>query len=414
MKSSSKSAGPLMEKIEAKIAESVGTRFAVICSSARTAIRYSLLALNIGCGSEVVIPDFACQILPITVFCVGATPLFCDVDKKTLVLSSDSLEEVLGPKTKAVIFIHLFGIPVDPSPILEITQKKGILFIDDAAQALGASINGKSPGAFGDVGILSFNKFLNVDLGGAVTTNDQELAGKIKVMREKYESSSLLLSLGYRLVHILGLNSRKITKMVFWGNNYLYKLSHITLAKKHFREIGGWVKPDQNVLKLWASNALTPKISDQLMTYAGRYWHSRKMDRDEILRLGHEFEELEGYLQNRRKIARMYEEYLEEGNFKKIDPPQNSISSYMRYPILLNDDRKLLLCVKELGRAGFIVDYRYKPLHMSPFFGWTSQDFNFSRSTYVSNHILPLPVQPSMSSDNVKKIASIVNSHSSY
>jgi dTDP-4-amino-4,6-dideoxygalactose transaminase len=416
MAANSTSMNLILEELEKEIAKYIGTRYAVLCSSGRTAIRLSLLSLGIGHSDEVVIPDFACQILPITVFCAGAVPKFCDIDRHTLALSPTYLPEVLGPNTKAVIFVPLFGLPVDPSPILEIANKRGIAFIDDAAQALGASTKGKKAGSFGNVGILTFNKSLNVDLGAAVTTNDGELTTKIKLIREKYESKSFFATIGYRMIEFSRLKSRKIMKTVFQGDKYLQKLLNITLAKKHFQIINGWVEGNPHVLKLWRSNALTTDITNQLMSYGRTYTHRRKLEKAEILYLTHEFENFEKCLQDRRRIAKMYDELIMERNLSKIIVPTNSASSYLRYPILFSDKNKLLKCIKELIQAGFHVDGRYEPLHVSPFFDLINKkNFNFKESIYVSEHILPLPVKNLNAADpkKIEKVASIVNLNSS-
>jgi dTDP-4-amino-4,6-dideoxygalactose transaminase len=404
----------MIEELEKNIAKYIGTRYAVMCSSGRTAIRLSLLALGIGHGDEVVIPDFACQILPITVFCVGAVPRFCDVDRQTLALSPTRLLEVLGPNTKAVIFVPLFGLPVDPSQTLEIANKRGIAFIDDAAQALGTSIKAKKAGSFGNVGILTFNKPLNVDIGAAVTTNDEELANKTKLIREKYERRSFFASLGYRMMELSRLKSRKIMKTIFRGDKYLHKLLNITLAKKHFQNTNGWVKANPCVLKLWRSNALTTNITNQLMAYGETYSHRRKLEKMEILHLKHEFENLEKYLQDRRKIAKIYDELLSEQGLSKIIVPTNSTPSHLRYPVLFSDKNRILKCIRDLARIGFHVDGRYKPLHMSPFFDQTDRNFNFKETVYISEHILPLPVKNiNGNSQKIEKVASIVNLNSS-
>lgn len=149
----------LLEEFEKEIAEYNGTKYAVLCSSGRTAILLSLSALRIGHADEIVVPDFVDPIVAITVFCNGSVPRFCDVDRQTLALSPTSLLETLGPRTKAVIFVHPFGFPTDPSPMLEIANEKGIAFIDDTAQSLGASTRGKKAGSFGNVGILTFKSF---------------------------------------------------------------------------------------------------------------------------------------------------------------------------------------------------------------------------------------------------------------
>ena len=402
----------MSEELEQEIANYIGTKYAIVCSSARTAIRFSLLALGIGHGDEVVIPDFACQILPITVFCTGASPKFCDVTRQTCAMSSTSLQKVLRPNTKAAIFIQLFGLPVDPSPIQEIAEKRGIALIDDAAQALGVSVGSRKAGSFGNVGILTFNKFLKVGLGGAATTDDEELANKIKLIRNKYERKSRLVSLGSRMMELVGLKSRKIMGVVFFADNHLNKLINVTLAEKHFQETNGWVKANLDVLESWRSNALTTEMIDQLMTYAGRYWHQRNLEKMEISALKDDLENLEEYLQDRRRTAKVYDEYLKQGSFERINIPPNSTPSYMRYPVLFSDKTKLSRCVEQLTRAGFTVDYRYKPLHRSPFFGPLNDGAKFGESVYIWEHILPLPVTMNMDAQTIQKVASIVNDNS--
>jgi dTDP-4-amino-4,6-dideoxygalactose transaminase len=307
----------------------------------------------------------------------------------------------------------MYGIPVDPSPVLEIAREKGVAFIDDAAQALGASLNGKKAGSFGDLGILTFNKLLEVNLGGAVTTNDRELAGKIKTLKERYERRSILLSSAYSLADSLGLKSRLFSKMIFAGSNQLEKLTSVSLKKKYFQETNGWVVPQPHVLQLWQREALSPQIANQLMTYAGRYWHTREVDKYEAIELESEFKKTDDFVQDRAQIAGMYKELLGEGHFSAIDAKSGSMPSYIRYPILLDSSKGLMKCIEKLKRAKIEVDFRYKPLHSSPFFSFTGPDSEFDGSNYIYQHILPLPIHPHMDAREVRKVVSIVKTASS-
>lgn len=413
MTASSTSANLMLAELEKDIAEYIGTRYAVVCSSARSAIRFSLLAFGIRHGDEVLVPDLVPQELPITVFCTGAIPRFCDVDRRTCAMSLASFQESLQPDTKAVIFAQLYGLPADPSPIKEITEEREIALIEDASQALGASIKGRKAGSSGNVGILNFNKFLNVHLGAAVTTNDEELVARIKSNRAKYETRSLFASLCYHIMELSGLKAKEIIKVIFWGDKYLYKLMHETLAKKYFQEIDGWMKVNSDVLELWRSNSLTATIINQLIAHCdGRYWHRRKLEKMEILLLKKELENLEEYLQDRRKTAKMYDEHLKQGRFERIPVPVNSVSSYKKYPILFFEKTRLSKCIKELIRAGFKVDYRYKPLHMAPFFGAMNKHTNFKESVHLSEYLLPLPITLNMKPERIEKVISIVNLNS--
>jgi dTDP-4-amino-4,6-dideoxygalactose transaminase len=399
------------EEFEKQIASYVGTRYAIACSSGRSAIRFSLLALGIGHGDEVIVPDFACEILPITVFCTGALPRLCDINRNTLSLSPIHLQKALRPNTKAAIFTHLYGIPVDPSPLMEITQKKGIALIDDAAQALGASIQGKKAGSFGDVGILSLNKFLDVRLGGVALTNNDELATKIRLTRQKHENKSFLVSSGYRMIEFLGIKSRKAMSAIILGDKRIYRLLNFTLAKKHFKTVDGWVEANPYVVDLWRSNALTSAIINQLMAINGKSWHRRRLEKLEILSLQKELEILEKNLEERRTIAKIYQERLKEGDFNSITASMNAVPSYMKYPIVFLDEKKFLNCVNDLIQSDFETTCIYRPLHKSPLFNGINKDSTFEESIYASNHVLPIPVDPNMSIKELNKIISIVNSH---
>jgi dTDP-4-amino-4,6-dideoxygalactose transaminase len=397
------------EQFEKQVADYIGTRHAVLCSSGRSAIRYSLLALGVGHGDEVIIPDFACEILPITVFCSGATPKFCDIERNTLALSPENLKKSIGPKTKALIFVHLYGIPADPKPILEIAQKVGVAFVDDAAQALGASIKGQKIGSFGDLGILSLNKFLNVRLGGVALTNNEELAAKVRAFRQKYERRARITSIGYHTIESLRIKSRKSMTAVFLTDYRLYKLLNVTLARKAFHTVDGWVNPSPYIVDSWVSNTLKNKAINQLLVFNGKYWQRRRLEKLEILTIEQEFMLQEKYLEKRRKIAKIYQEKLKEEAFIKFPTQTNASPSYMKFPVSFFNNKKMLKCANELSKSGFPINYNYRPLHTSPFFGSMNKESKFEESTYMADHILPLPVEPNMSSEKIEELISIVN-----
>jgi len=384
-----------------------------LCSSGRSAIRYSLLALGIGHKDEVIIPDFACEILPITVFCLGASPKFCDIERHTLALSSKHVKKCISPKAKALIFVHLYGMPIDPKPMLEVAQEAGVAFIDDAAQALGASIRGQRIGSFGDVGILSLNKFLNVRSGGVALTNDEELAARIRSIRQKFEDRAHVVALSYALIEFFGIKSRKIESAVFLTDYNLYKLLNVTLARKSFNTIDGWVNPVSHVVDSWFSNTLKNKMINQLLTYNGKYWQRRRLEKLEICNIHKEFKLLENRFKERRKIAEIYREELNAEDFVKFPIQAYSMPSYMKFPVSFLDNVKMLKCIDKLAKSGFIINCNYKPLHTSPFFGSMNKGSMFEESTYAADHVLPLPVEPSMSFERLKEIILILNGQES-
>jgi dTDP-4-amino-4,6-dideoxygalactose transaminase len=400
----------IREKFEKQLAEYMGTKYAVVCSSGRSAIRFSLLALGIKHRDEVVVPDYACEIIPITTFCTGAVPKFCDIQQDTLSMSPDHFKKLAGPKTKAVILVHLYGLPVDPSPILEISQAKGIPLIDDAVQALGASINGKKLGTFGNVGIISFKKFLNVRLGGAALTDDEEVAEKIRAARDKHEIRALTTRLGYRLIEIFNIKSRKAMTAVYLVDEYVSKFLSSLYAERHFKVVDEWITIDSHIHDLWESDALTDEVINQMMAMNRTYWHRRRIEKLEILSLQKEFRNVEHYLEERRRIAKTYEENLNENGFAKIIPLKGSTPSYMKYPIIFRDEKKCSECMAKMAQQGFKVSYLYRPLHESPIFSGLNENASFKGTMHVVGRLLPLPVDPYMDDEQIRNLVDIINS----
>jgi dTDP-4-amino-4,6-dideoxygalactose transaminase len=407
--------GPLtlFEDIEQEVASYIGTKHAVVCSSGRTALLLALFALRVGHGDEVVIPDFVDQIVPVTVFCSGATPKPCDINRNTLAISSESFSKMVRSKTKAVIFVHLYGYSVDPSPLLEEASRKGVAFVDDAAQALGASVNQKKVGSFGDVGITTFNKSLNVFLGGALTTDNEELASRARMIRKRYESRSFFAELGGKMMKGLGVQSPGAMRMSFLGDNYIHKLKHISLARKHFEKIGTWIEPDQRTLVLWQSNQITTDIANQLMMAGGLYLHKRKLEEVEVSVLRDELRKSDEYLRNRKDMAETYDKALKETCFRRMQVPAQCVPSYLRYPILFKRKTELHMVARELARAKVKIDGRYGSLHNAPFFIRQNVGSDFEESSFVSGHVLPLPVKQVVSVRKVEQVASLINSVSS-
>jgi hypothetical protein len=199
-------------------------------------------------------------------------------------------------------------------------------------------------------------------------------------------------------------------KRLLWADSEIARCSERMLTKKHIQFNGSQTAIDSHVLRRWRDSALTSVIINQLMAYGGTYWHRRKMENAELLLLNSEFKNLEAYLQDRRRIARDYDELLEDNGIEKIPILLKSAPSYLRYPILVHDRNRLDKLQKAFKNMGFnIQDYRYKPLHMSPVFGFLGGHTNFPDSTYVSEHILPLPISAEMSHELIAKIASVVN-----
>lgn len=174
------------ERFEQAFADYLGVRFAVSLPSCTSAIHLSLLALDVGSGDEVIVPDvtWIASAAPITY--VGATPIFADIDLKTWCLSAESFKECITPKTKAVIPVDLYGNMPDMDAIREVAQRHGISIIEDAAEAIGSEYKGKKAGSFGDAGVFSFHgsKTLTTGEGGMLVTDREDIYHRVLFLRD--------------------------------------------------------------------------------------------------------------------------------------------------------------------------------------------------------------------------------------
>ena len=177
----------------------IGRKHAVAVTNSTEALRFSLLALDIQPGDEVLVTDFSWISSSSCVSMVGATPVFCDIDLDTYHISMDSIRRMATEKTKAIVYPHLFGNMTDCNPILEFCRENGIAFIEDAAQSLGTSLNGIKAGTLGDCSTFSFNSnkvIAGINGGGVFMTDDDELAEKVRLLRRHGKNKDFSL-LGY-------------------------------------------------------------------------------------------------------------------------------------------------------------------------------------------------------------------------
>ena len=152
-----------------------------------SALHLALLAANVGPGDEVITVPFTFVATVSAICYTGATPVFVDIDPKTFTMDPTQLESVITDKTKAIIPVHLYGQPADMDPILEIAKRRGLIVIEDAAQAHGAEYKGRRAGSMGDMGCFSFYPGKNLGAcgeGGMVTTHDPEYARTIRMLRD--------------------------------------------------------------------------------------------------------------------------------------------------------------------------------------------------------------------------------------
>ena len=178
--------GSEVDELEKSCAAYTQSAHAIGVSSGTDALVLALMTLGIGPGDEVVCPTYTFFATAGAIWRVGAKPVFCDVHPTCFNASAETIAKVVGPKTKAIIVVHLYGQSADMGPILALAKERGLHVIEDAAQALGSEYQGKRVGSLGDIGCFSF--FPSKNLGalgdaGLVTTNDPELAERARILR---------------------------------------------------------------------------------------------------------------------------------------------------------------------------------------------------------------------------------------
>lgn len=177
--------GPKVEELERMVAAQVGTEHAFAVTSATTALHLSLVALGIGPGDEVLVPDFTFPATANVVVQQGARPVLVDIDLDTFGVSAGDLARRVTPRTRAIMPVHAFGLCADMDPVLAVAERHGIPVVEDAACALAATYRGRQAGSMGLIGCFSFHprKSITTGEGGMIVTSDGALADRIRLLR---------------------------------------------------------------------------------------------------------------------------------------------------------------------------------------------------------------------------------------
>lgn len=178
--------GSELEAFEEEFAAYLGVKYVVGVNSGTDALILSLLALGIGKGDEVITPVNSFIATTMAIIQTGATPIFVDCDRDTYQIDAQRVEEKISKKTKAILPVHLYGAPFDVGKVKEIAEKNNLFLVEDAAQAHGATFNGRKVGSFGDLAAWSFYPSKNLGAygdGGAISTNNEVLYEKLLKLR---------------------------------------------------------------------------------------------------------------------------------------------------------------------------------------------------------------------------------------
>ncbi|MGQ4912273.1 MAG: DegT/DnrJ/EryC1/StrS family aminotransferase [Candidatus Thorarchaeota archaeon] len=177
--------GKVSREFERQFADYVGTKFATVTSNGTTALSTALEAMGIEPGDEVITSPFTFIASANTIAMIGAIPVFVDIDIDTYNIDPDRIEEAITEKTKAIMPVHIFGMPSDMKRIMEISEKHDLLVLEDACQAHGAEIDGKKIGSWGHAAAFSFYATKNIMTGegGMITTDDEELYDRMLMVK---------------------------------------------------------------------------------------------------------------------------------------------------------------------------------------------------------------------------------------
>lgn len=179
------SEGPFVKEFERKMSASVGRKYGIAVSNGTAALEVAIRALEIGEGDEVIMPAFTIISCAMAVIKAGAVPVLVDSDLRTWNMNVDEIEVKITSKTKAIMMVHLYGLPVEMNKILALAEKYHLKVIEDAAEMHGQTYNGKPCGSFGDISTFSFypNKHITTGEGGMVVVDDEALAERCRMLR---------------------------------------------------------------------------------------------------------------------------------------------------------------------------------------------------------------------------------------
>ncbi len=226
--------GPKVREFERLFEDSQGCKHAVATTSATTALHLALVALGIEKDDEVIVPAFTHPATANVVRYVGARPVFVDIKLSSFNIDPFEIEGKVTPKTKAILPVHLFGLPADMDPIMDVAKNFRLNVIEDAACAHGAEYRGRKVGTVGDFGVFSFHprKPITTGEGGMLTTNNEEIATLVRILRSHGESVSdewrhKADEVIYPDYVMLGFNYRMTDIQAAIGVEQMKKLSHI-------------------------------------------------------------------------------------------------------------------------------------------------------------------------------------------
>lgn len=341
--------GPKTIAFEEKIKEYTGARNAISCSSCTAALHLSLLAAGIGPGDEVITTPYTFTSTANVIVHAGAKPVFADIRKETFNIDPEKICEAVTPKTKAIIPVDFAGLPCDMKEIAEIAEENNLFVFEDAAHSLGAEYGGEKIGVLADTTSFSFYATKNITTGegGMVTTDDNTLAERIRLLR----------------LHGI---SRDAWKRYSQQGNWFYEVEEC-----------GW---KYNMTDIQASLGL------------------------------HQLKKIERFYEIRKRYAVRYSELLSriEGlRYPKEWPGKKNV--FHLFPVILERYNRNRF-IEEMSKKGIGCSVHFIPLHLQPYyqktFGFSNGDFPIAEWLYERE--VSLPLYPGMNEQSVNRVCDAV------
>ena len=360
--------GPDREPLAKRLATFLSVPDVILCGSGRVAIELALRALNVTMGAEVVVPTFCCISIIPPILAVGAVPVFADVGDQ-LTLTPETVAAVLSPRTRAVIVPHLFGNCADIEGILSLCHSRHIRVIDDAAQAVGATLAGQSLGTFGDAGLMSFGngKVCFGTGGGVLIAKDPEVIER----------------------------ARQVPLTPSAARAALHTALSVTLWRRWRR----WSLPVKIITaRTMGTDGKVQAYSRMAMSNLDAAVTSTLLDT------------LADNLRARRQRVAAYAELLgQETGIQLI--PHHPGSACLTQVMVVNSDSAetapITRIVNMLRASGYEVNTSYTPLHLQPAY----QCYAITplvNAERMWNRAIELPCEPSVSLQDVEQIAALV------
>ena len=335
--------GPEIDQLENELAEFSGRKYALVFNNGTAALHAMLLAYGVGPGDEVIVPSFTFISTANSVLFTGAKPAFADIEDETCALDPEAVIQKITPKTKAVMPVHYAGCPARKiNELKELCEEKRIILLEDAAEAMGASIDGKRVGTFGSAAMFSFcaNKVITSGEGGALVLDSEEIYQKLRLLRShgRLETENYFDSTQYMDYVAIGYNLRMPTIIA-------------ALVSSQFKKIG-------RIIEL------------------------------------------------RREVAREYKEKLEGTGIKFLPDGNGIFNVYQMFSVMLKDKEQRDGLQTHLEEKGIMSKVYFDPVNETHFYrkvlGYSEEGLAVTKE--VSEKVLSLPIFPQMPKEDINYV----------